>query len=244
MAIIYGGRSKYLVKNDWKFSSIAGFFIPAILIIGFSMIISNILKIKGSDWLILILLILATFYIKKIGKEAKIVQKLVEKKAGKFERGWRGEGEVFKVLKQLSNSYIVFRDLNLYNKGNIDFVLLVPCGLLVIEVKSHGGRITFENGELLRNRFKFEKRGPLKQIMDNALDLRYFLKEKLKKDIFVTPVVIFSNKGASMRFGLKMVEKRYVIKKEFIFELINSLPTQLKDEEIKEIEGELAGFYK
>jgi hypothetical protein len=151
---------------------------------------------------------------------------------------------VVNVLNQLSDQYIVFSDINLYNKGNIDFVVLGPCGLLAIEVKSHIGKITYENGELLRNGFKFEKRGPLKQIMDNALDLRHFLKEKIKKDTFVTPIIVFSNKYASLRFGLNMISNTYIIKKEFLFELIYSLPVTLKDTEIKEIEKELARSYK
>jgi hypothetical protein len=144
----------------------------------------------------------------------------------------------------LPDDYIIFYDVNLFSRNNIDFVILGSCGVLAIEVKSHKGRITFNDGKLLINGFEFKKGNPIKQVKENALDLNYYLKEKIKKDIFVTPILVFSNKYTSMRFGLKTINNAYIIQKYFLLKLIYSLPIRLEYEEIRKIEKELIECYK
>jgi len=119
-------------------------------------------------------------------------------------------------LKKLSDDYSVFYNVNLYDRGNIDFVVLGPCGLIAIEVKSHSGNITFENGRLLRNGYPFKEKDFIIQVENEALGLKHFLKEKIQKDIFVKRVIVFSNKYAKMRFGLNPINNVFVVQKEYL----------------------------
>jgi hypothetical protein len=61
------------------------------------------------------------------------------------------------LLDDLPESYIHFPNINLENKGNIDYVLLGPTGIWTIEVKSHIGYINFDGIELKRGGKLFEK---------------------------------------------------------------------------------------
>lgn len=165
MAKIYGGRSKYLVKNDVKLFTLAGLVIPlfalVICILMFRTML-NISNLKGNPYVILIASIVFILAVKRFinttGKDMRKTQKWAYRKSDKYNRGWRGEEVILDVLKTLSHNYTILCDVNLYNKGNIDFIVLGPCGLLALEVKSLSGRITFENGRLLRYGHPFKKK--------------------------------------------------------------------------------------
>jgi len=131
----------------------------------------------------------------------------------------------------------------LYKKGDIDLVLLGPCGLLAIEVKNYKGNIIFENGKLKTAKRYFRK-DFIKQTKNEALDLNYYLKENIERDIFVKPVLVFSNKHVYMRFGLNPVNNIFVIQKGYLIKLIESLPEVISREEATEIEQELSLLYK
>ncbi|MDD4211646.1 MAG: hypothetical protein PHC46_04615 [Clostridia bacterium] len=82
MAKIYGGRSKYLVKSDLKFFTLAGAIIPAlILFFGFLMIrlMLLILGLKGNPYISLTLILFLVLMIKRFknttGKDMLKIQK-------------------------------------------------------------------------------------------------------------------------------------------------------------------------
>lgn len=250
MAKIYGGRSKYLVKSDLKFFTLAGAIIPAlILFLGFLMIrlMLLVLDLKINPYVSLIFMLFLVLMIKRFknttGKYMLKTQKWAYRKSDKYNRGWKGEEVVLDILKKLSDNYTVFCDVNLYDRGNIDFVVLGPCGLLVVEVKSHSGNIAFENGRLLRNGYPFKEKDFIAQVKNEALSLKHFLKEKIQKDIFVKRVIVFSNKYAKMRFGLNPINNAFVVQKEYLIKLIESLPEAMSREEASEIEQELSKLY-
>jgi hypothetical protein len=146
-------------------------------------------------------------------------------------------------LKTLSDNYTIFCDVSLYNKGNIDFIILGPCGLLAVEVKSHSGRITFENGRLLRYGHPFKEKDFVIQAKNEALDLNKYLLEKINKNIFANPVLVFSSKYAKMRFGFNKINNCFIIQKGFLLELIRNLPNNLSKEDADLIEKELSKLY-
>jgi len=146
-------------------------------------------------------------------------------------------------LKKLSDDYSVFYNVNLYDRGNIDFVVLGPCGLIAIEVKSHSGNITFENGRLLRNGYPFKEKDFMVQVTNEALSLKHFLKEKIQKDIFVNPIIVFSSKHANEKFGLNPINNVFVVQKEYLIKLIESLPETMSRQEAGEIEAEMSKLY-
>lgn len=251
MAKIYGGRSKYLVKNDVKLFTLAGLVIPLFALVICILIFRtmlNISNLKGNSYVILIASIVFILAVKRFinttGKDMRKTQKWAYRKSDKYNRGWRGEEVILDVLKTLSDNYTIFYDVNLYNKGNIDFVLSGPCGLLAIEVKSHIGKITFANNQLLRNGHPFKEKDILKQALKEALDLHDYLKETAQIDLFVTPVLVFSNKHAFVRFGLNPINNIFVIQKEYLIKLIESLPEAISRQEATEIEQELSLLYK
>ena len=147
-----------------------------------------------------------------------------------------------KVLENLSDNYVIFCNVGLYNRGDIDLVILGPCGLIAIEVKSYKGGITFENGKLLINGYRIKK-DILKQTMNEALDLRQYLKQKMQKEFFVIPVLVFSSKYAGVRFGLNPVNNAHIIQKEYLIKLIESLPIGISREEAGKIEEEMSKLY-
>jgi hypothetical protein len=106
----------------------------------------------------------------------------------------------------------------------------------VIEVKSHSGNITFENGRLLRNGHPFKEKDFIAQVKNEVSGLKHFLKEKIQKDIFVKRVIVFSNKYAKMKFGLNPINNVFVVQKDYLIKLIESLPEAMSREEADEIE--------
>ena len=70
-------------------------------------------------------------------------------------------------------------------------------------------------GELLEKDF-------LKQVKSEALSLHNYLKEELKVDIYVKPVIVFSR--ARLNFGLKPVDDVFIIQKQWIQKLLATHP--------------------
>jgi len=247
MAKTYGERSEHLVKNENKFSFYWKLGVLILFTLVFSIILYfsfNLINSNVNSYVVTFLLILFLAFIKKLGKGLIAYQKFSKGKAINFFEGRKGEEEVLNVLRELSEDYIVFYDINLYARGNIDFVVLGPCGLLAIEVKSYKGKITYWGGKLLRDGFKIKEKEVLRQTMTGALDLNCYLKEKLQKNFFVTPVLVFSDKYASVRFGLNPVGNVFVVQKDYLIKLIEALPEAISREEAIEIERELSLLYK
>lgn len=245
MAKIYGQKSKYLLSGDNKWRIIGGFIIPVLVfVIWFciSKLSLNIALSKTNTYIAIIAIALSFLIFKKFYNLAFKNQKIALKIASNFRRGWKGEDKIFDTLKNLSDDYIIFRDVNLYEKGNIDFVILGPCGLLAVEVKSHNGIISYNNNELLRNGYKLEK-DFISQTKREALDLKKYLLEKINKNIFVIPVLVFSSKYAKMRFGLNPINDCFVIQQRFLLELIQNSPNNMLKDEVDLIEKELSKLY-
>ena len=161
--------------------------------------------------------------------------------SGDFKRGRTAEYEICEYLQQiLPNEYIIFRNIRLGKFfGDIDLTVLGPTGILAIDVKSHRGGITFDGKSLLRNGKNFEK-DILGQILTNVYNLRDFLKSKTRKEYFITPAIVFSSDGATMRFGLKPVYKNVrVVQKGFLKELILKNTNYIAENDIIKIREKL-----
>ncbi|MES2985868.1 MAG: nuclease-related domain-containing protein [Patescibacteria group bacterium] len=137
----------------------------------------------------------------------------------KASRGLFGESYVLNTLKQLPDTYSIFRGLNLTGKHDIDFVVVGPTGVFTLEVKSHRGYIRFNTKVLTLNFRKFEK-DILWQALNETMELHSFIKLQTNKDIFINPVLVFSNPKTHMRFGLEKIRGVYVINDKWIIELL------------------------
>ncbi|KAF5062766.1 Nuclease-related domain protein [anaerobic digester metagenome] len=97
-------------------------------------------------------------------------------------RGLKGENTVFKYLETLPKDYFIFNDVKLYEKrGNIDHIVVGPTGIFVIETKNYSGRYRIKGNQWFYYKdggYKKLYRTPASQIINNAVDLKKFLKSK------------------------------------------------------------------
>lgn len=223
MAQIYGKQSKYLRKKAEKYRYIALLLAIPMLFI-FFIIVEHFNFFKNNTEATIILLgIFGLLYI-----IVNVVSEKLFKKSDNFIDGRKGESSVYFELKRLSDEYSVFQDIHFSGQAhNIDFVVLGPTGLFAVEVKSHkGGEVNFNGQELTWNGAPFQEKDFLKQAKSEALALNKYLKEKIQKDIFVQPVIVFAN-FVKLHFGKKPVGGVYVIQKEWLNNLITENPQKL-----------------
>ena len=161
-----------------------------------------------------------------------ILYKYFDKRYIKFNQGKKGEGSVCYELHKLSDDYLVFQDINLAGHGNIDFVVVGPSGIFTVEVKSHKGVIGFNGTELTKNGHTFKERNFLDQAMAETLSVNSFLKNQIRVDFFVEPVIVFSSFLARLKFSFNKQKNVYVINKRILIKLILSQPKLLSTEQI------------
>ena len=122
-----------------------------------------------------------------------IVDKLTDKKLKEFRLATRGaiaEEKVGLLLKSLGPDFAVLHDV-VCNYGNIDHVVINKTGgIFMVEIKSHGGKITNEKGQLLLN-----GHAPEKDFIAQSLRNSYWLRNRLEPLIgtkpWITPILVF-----------------------------------------------------
>lgn len=213
MAKFYGKDSAYLAKEQLKFflSSAALVCLPLV-------IIYIVWKAAPPVWTgasAIVLLILLMLVLEPLGN-------FWSAKANKFYRGGAGEKAVKKVLQELPEDFTVFEDVKIgERRGNIDFVVLGPGGVFVVEVKSHGGNIAYNGYSLTLNGRRFRDENILRQVHGEVWALKRYLEQELGEQIYVHAALVFSHAYASMEFGLQPVENVYVIRKHDLPALFN-----------------------
>jgi hypothetical protein len=108
------------------------------------------------------------------------------------ERGAEAEEEIGDLLDKLDDGFEVIHDVTSPH-GNIDHIVISKNnGLFLIETKSHHGRVGFEGDDLLINGDE-----PEKNFIAQTLKNTYWLKEKVSEalglNIWITPVLVFTN---------------------------------------------------
>ncbi len=119
---------------------------------------------------------------------------------GNFLKGARGEFAVHQTLKSLPDEFIVFHDFHPINrateqpaKWNIDYIVVGPTGVFVIDAKNYGHRVV-QSAE--KNRFT---RHNVKQTQRNALELKQGLVRWSAgglDGLFVVPIVAYTQPEA------------------------------------------------
>ncbi len=216
MAKFYGKASRYLINRDHEY------FLWAVLVV-----LAPLLAV----W------ILSRFFSAQVVAAAAIVflifavkwlQPLTlffQHQSSKFYKGRFGEKDIKKELLQLPDSYSVFQGVVLdSSKGDIDFVLVGPQGVLSLEVKSFGGKITYNGSGLLVNEKPIFGKNILEQAFGEARAVGKFLRQHLDADIFVKPVLVFSHEHASVDFGDIPADNVYLVQKDSLFGLVHSFP--------------------
>ena len=177
MSQMYGKKSDYLQNKIISYKSITIVVIGLFFIIIFY-ILEHFFELASYKGLLVIVLIIIplVLLLNFIGNKSLL-------KSFNYSQGKRGEENIWYVLKKLPNEYCVFQDIKM-SRGNVDFVVLGPTGLFVVEVKSHHGEVEFDGQELTNNGKRFEK-DFLKQAKGEALQISNFLKNNLQQDVFI-----------------------------------------------------------
>ena len=220
MAQVLGKHSSFIAKNFKKHALI---YILAILFFILGAFASYVLAYQiygGRNFIANI--VLFSLYLAALFIIARTLGFLL--RTDSFMLGGRGEKLIARELAKLPNDYLVLRNVQIgRRRADIDFIVFGPKGLITVEVKSHGGQITFNNFELYRNGWRISKRNILLQAKNEAQMLTDYLK-RYGFSGQITPVIAFSNFYARMNFGYKPQAGVYVVQKSWLNNLILSLP--------------------
>lgn len=160
------------------------------------------------------------------------------KVSDQFHRGRKGEGVIYYALKKLDDNFVVFCDV-VINKTQIDYVVVCKSGIYAIEVKSHRGEITYANNELFINKSRL-RQDFLRQAKTEAAKLKDYIFAQLGIEHWVQPVIVFSNKKTTLKFGLKRVDGVVnVIKVPYLKDLLDSQIINVTPESRRRIAKEL-----
>src|SRR6266480_5436096 len=148
----------------------------------------------------------------------------------------KGERKVSELLTKLRRKrYVAFDDL-LVDQSNIDHVLVGPGGIFAIETKAYNifgnGCVGVDASGMLRLSNKPALKNPLRQAAASAADVAKILKDRMRRDFDVIPVLIFPGwtlKGAKAETGV------VVLNDGMISEFFESRPTVLSDDQITNI---------
>ena len=220
MAKLFGKNSGYLQKNDIKY-----FFFAAgipVFLLGIYWIILKV-SLPGTALLAAMIVLII------IVKLADPFVDFFKRKSLKFYRGWGGELEIKKELEKLPEDFSVFQDITIgQGKGNIDFVVVGPTGIFTVEVKSHRGFVDFDGYKLVING-RIGEKDFLRQAKGQSFALKEYLQPKIGQNIYVKPVLAFSNRFASMRFGHRPVNGVFVVQKNFLSDIFFTSPETINE---------------
>ncbi len=167
--------------------------------------------------------------------------KLLEKKANvtikrtkQAERGAVAEEKAGAILDGLPEGNFVVHDFDT-GRGNIDHILVGPKGIFTLEVKSHRGTVTFDNGSLLRDGKPFEK-DFVKQAWAECFAVREILAEWEIKEPVAEPLIVFSNAFVKVRGKANGAS---VINLKFLPSYLGRLPDRLTTAEAGRIYNRL-----
>ncbi len=126
-------------------------------------------------------------------------------------RGAAAEEQMGAMFDLLGNDVEVYHDVPT-DHGNIDHLILSKTkGLIVVETKSHHGRITVSDQRLLLNGHPTEK-----DFINQTLGSCYWVRDWLKTNLGIEPwvhgVVVFTNAFVDMRGkikGVSVINKGY-----------------------------------
>lgn len=150
-------------------------------------------------------------------------------------QGAGGELSVKMTLRGLDDRFRVLGSVVIGQKGDMDFIVVGPTGVWVIEVKSHKGRIRIEGGKLLRDNKIFDK-DFIRQVWGASYALKDELKKRFPKALHIQPVVVFSSPYAKLGVELNRLDDSYVIGLDQLVRLIERQEVQrLSADEIQRI---------
>jgi hypothetical protein len=140
-----------------------------------------------------VLLSLILYFLTHLSRQNKIAVK-------KWQQGRRAESDALDVLVALPANTVVLPNLVLpgVKMGNIDYVVVAPGGIWVLELKSHKGTISAQGNRLLRNGQPITEKDFVKQVLRQAEVLHGYLRSVVGYRGNTHPVLVFSNPSATI----------------------------------------------
>jgi len=136
-------------------------------------------------------------FLEKYGKKEKRME-------GKYERGAVAEESIGDMLDKLPGENLVLHDVP-SRFGNIDHVIISRTkGIILVETKSHRGKITAEGDKLLIDGKPPEK-DFIRQTLNNCYWLKEWVKDNLGLEAWVNCVIVFTNGFVTIRGKIKGV---------------------------------------
>jgi len=191
MAKIY--RNKSMLKKNVFDKLLITILFLLICIISIILLIINLKNGIIIEICISVLLVIGLFYSKKNYTRYKILNS-----------GLKGEKQTIKILKQLPKNYYVLNNVYVKYKGRkkeLDFIVIGPNGLFIVEVKNHKGEIVgnYNDEVLVQNkvgknggRYSKEFKNPLIQLNEQIVLTKNFLLSN-NINININGMVYFSN---------------------------------------------------
>ena len=147
-------------------------------------------------------------------------------------KGIKGEKQIYKILKKLSNEYNIYNDITLWDghKGvQIDHLILSSYGILNIETKNMTGEIIGDEDEENWIQKKFGRgsseylnkfKNPCIQGKEHERVLRSFLKNNgIKEEIYIKSIIVFNdNVGGTLNVTARNIK---VLKSTELLNYIN-----------------------
>ena len=108
-------------------------------------------------------------------------------------KGRMGEKEIFKGLQKLPDDFAIFCDLVVKCPYNIDFTVLGPSGIFIIEAKNYPGSIDRENGKITVNGYFPKDKNFYNQAYAEKKSLEGYLQKHAKRAFRAFPIIVFSD---------------------------------------------------
>ncbi len=118
----------------------------------------------------------------------------VTRRLDRVRKGRRGERLITDLLGRLPDEYCLVNDVMFpRSRGNVDHVLIGPCGVVVIETKRLAGHIRCNGDEWSVN--GHSRRSMSRQVNSGATAVRYFLTERYPglAPRWVESIVVFTH---------------------------------------------------
>lgn len=128
--------------------------------------------------------------------------RIVVRRLGSVRKGRLGERLVIDLLQRLPDDYWLINDVTLEGgRGNIDHVLVGPCGVVVIETKRLAGHIRCSGDDWYVNGYR--RKSVSQQVNSAAVAVRYFLAERHPQlaPRWVESVIVFTHPLCRLNVG-------------------------------------------
>jgi hypothetical protein len=171
------------------------------------------------------------------------IDKIISRGFNRLDRTWgKGAKAEFAIMEDLEKiqGCKIINDFQM-DRGNIDHICISPTGIFTIETKAAYGIISYRDGKLKRNGKEFEK-DFLRQVRGESFFLDKLIKERLKKDYYIVPILVFANARIDTGTIFHPIEKVWVCRRGFECKVIENSRDHLNNEEINEVYSLLLGI--